>query len=91
MIHIILIINSLNQAHVVQASRNCIFKQTAIYWWGIDKNDIIGNTFDLEHNIKKEILEEIGIDAENGNIVKGLKSCYLKSLLLVTKGKLIVM
>lgn len=45
----------------------------------IDKGDINGEILDLEHNIKKEILEELGIEIENKNIVKSLKPCYLKS------------
>jgi len=46
---------------------------------GIDKGDIKGETLDLEHNIKKEILEELGIDVENTSIVKSLRPYYLKS------------
>lgn len=46
---------------------------------GIDKNDINGEFLDLEHNIKKEILEELGIDAEDESIVKSLKPCFLCS------------
>ena len=46
---------------------------------GIDKSDINGDILDLEHNIKKEILEELGIEVENKSIVKSLKPCYLKS------------
>lgn len=46
---------------------------------GIDKNDIKGETLDLEHNIKKEILEELGIDSEDKTIVRSLQPCYLKS------------
>jgi len=46
---------------------------------GIDKEDIKGEILDLEHNIKKEILEELGIEAGNKDIVKSLKPCYLKS------------
>ncbi len=46
---------------------------------GIDKGDIKGDIIDLEHNIKKEILEELGIEVENKSIVKSLKPCYLKS------------
>lgn len=46
---------------------------------GIDKSDIKGEILDLEHNIKKEILEELGIEVENKSIVKSLKPCYLKS------------
>lgn len=46
---------------------------------GIDKNDIKGNKLDLKHNIKKEILEELGIDVENKNVVKELEPCFLKN------------
>ncbi|EHI96849.1 NUDIX hydrolase [Clostridium sp. DL-VIII] len=46
---------------------------------GIDKEDISGEFLNLEHNIKKEILEELGIQIENKDIVKKLKPCYLKS------------
>lgn len=46
---------------------------------GIDNSDINGEILDLEHNIKKEILEELGIEVENKSIVKSLKPCYLKS------------
>ncbi len=46
---------------------------------GIDKDDIKGDIIDLEHNIKKEVLEELGIKVENKSIVKSLKPCYLKS------------
>lgn len=46
---------------------------------GIDKNDIKGETLDLEHNIKKEILEELGINVKDKSIVKSLQPCYLNS------------
>ncbi|MGH4137087.1 hypothetical protein [Clostridium sp.] len=46
---------------------------------GIDKNDIKGDLLDLEHNIKKEILEELGIETADKSIVKSFKPCYLKS------------
>lgn len=46
---------------------------------GIDKEDISGEFLDLEHNIKKEILEELGIQIENRDIVGSLRPCYLKS------------
>ena len=46
---------------------------------GIDKSDLKGEILDLEHNVKKEILEELGIEVENKSIVKSLKPCYLKS------------
>lgn len=46
---------------------------------GIDKEDIKGEFLDLEHNIKKEISEELGIEVENKNIVRSLNPCYLKS------------
>ena len=46
---------------------------------GIDKDDIKGDVLDLDHNIRKEILEELGIEVENKSIVKNLRPCYLKS------------
>lgn len=46
---------------------------------GIDKEDVNGEFLDLEHNIEKEILEELGIQIENKAVVKSLKPCYLKS------------
>lgn len=46
---------------------------------GIDKNDIKGRLLDLEHNIKKEIFEELGIDVRDKNIVKELRPCFLKN------------
>ena len=45
---------------------------------GIDKDDINGEFLDLEHNIKKEIGEEIGIDVTDGNIVKDFRPYFLK-------------
>lgn len=46
---------------------------------GVDKDDIKGEILDLGHNIKKEILEELGIDAEDKSIVGSLQACLLKS------------
>jgi hypothetical protein len=46
---------------------------------GIDQNDIKENIFDLKHNIKKEILEEVFIDVEDKSMVKGVSPCFLKS------------
>ena len=46
---------------------------------GIDKNDIKGNSLDLDHNIEKEIFEELGIDVRDKNIVKELKPCFFKN------------
>lgn len=46
---------------------------------GIDKEDINGEILDLEHNIKKEIFEELGIVVEDKSIVKSFKPSYLKS------------
>ncbi|MEG1254931.1 hypothetical protein [Clostridium sp.] len=46
---------------------------------GIDKNDIEGDVFDLHHNIKKEIFEELGIDVADARIVKSLNPYVLKS------------
>ena len=46
---------------------------------GIDKGDINGNIIDLEHNIRKEIFEELGIDVDDKTVVKSFKPLYLKS------------
>lgn len=45
---------------------------------GIDKDDLNGNAIDIEHNIRKEISEEIGIDTYDYSLVKSLKPYYLK-------------
>lgn len=36
-----------------------------LFGGGIDKGDIKGNEIDLEHSAKKEIAEELGIDADD--------------------------
>lgn len=46
---------------------------------GIDRDDIDEDTINLEHNIKKEISEELGIEADDKNIVKEFKPYLLKS------------
>jgi 8-oxo-dGTP pyrophosphatase MutT (NUDIX family) len=46
---------------------------------GLDKGDIKGDIVDLEHNMRKEISEELGIDVNNSGIVKKLEPCYLES------------
>jgi len=45
---------------------------------GIDKDDINGDFLDMEHNIRKEIGEEIGIDTTDGNIVKDFRPYFFK-------------
>jgi 8-oxo-dGTP pyrophosphatase MutT (NUDIX family) len=46
---------------------------------GIDRGDIMGGIIDLRHSIEKEINEELGIDVDDGSIVKSLQPCFLKS------------
>lgn len=45
---------------------------------GIDKDDINGELLDLEHNIRKEIGEELGVDTTDENIVKDFRQYFLK-------------
>jgi len=45
---------------------------------GIDKDDINGEMLDLEHNIKKEIGEELGVDITDRNVVKSLSPYFFK-------------
>lgn len=45
---------------------------------GLDKDDIEGDEIDLEHNIKKELLEEAGINLEEEGLVSNLAIRYLK-------------
>lgn len=45
---------------------------------GIDKADLNGEWLDLEHNIRKEILEELGIDIDDKNIFKEFRPCFIK-------------
>ncbi|NMM62567.1 hypothetical protein HBE96_07650 [Clostridium sp. P21] len=45
---------------------------------GIDKDDIDGDLLDLEHNIRKEIFEELGLDTYDKNITKDFRPYFLK-------------
>jgi predicted NUDIX family phosphoesterase len=45
---------------------------------GLDRDDVRGNEIDLEHNIKKELQEEVGIDANDEKAASSLKLSYLK-------------
>ncbi|MCX6761590.1 MAG: hypothetical protein NTY33_01980 [Candidatus Moranbacteria bacterium] len=45
---------------------------------GLDRDDVRGNEIDLEHNIKKELQEEVGIDANDEKVASSLKLGYLK-------------
>lgn len=44
---------------------------------GLDNDDLRGRKFSLNHNIKKELLEEVGIDASDKEIVRSLRLEYL--------------
>lgn len=45
---------------------------------GLDNGDLREGFFDLEHNIKKELAEELGIDADDNVRVKNFSTAYLK-------------
>lgn len=45
---------------------------------GLDNGDLRDGFFDLEHNIKKELAEEFGIDADDNIRVKNFSTAYLK-------------
>lgn len=45
---------------------------------GIDKDDLDESLLDLEHNIRKEISEEIGLDTANKDIIKDFTPYVLK-------------
>jgi len=45
---------------------------------GIDNDDLRGDTFDFEHNIKKELTEELGIDTEDTQRIKSFELAYFK-------------
>jgi predicted NUDIX family phosphoesterase len=45
---------------------------------GLDHDDVRGSEIDLEHNIKKELREEVGIDVNEEKAVSDLKLKYLK-------------
>ncbi len=44
---------------------------------GLDFDDLSGKRLDLDHNIQKELMEEVGIDVKNKNLVKSLKLEYI--------------
>jgi 8-oxo-dGTP pyrophosphatase MutT (NUDIX family) len=46
---------------------------------GMDKGDIEGNLIDLNHNIRREIFEETGLDLTNEKLILDFKPKYLKS------------
>jgi 8-oxo-dGTP pyrophosphatase MutT (NUDIX family) len=46
---------------------------------GVDKGDVLGDRIDLEHCIRKEIKEEIGIDAGDPSAVKSFLPYLLKT------------
>lgn len=45
---------------------------------GLDNDDICGKVIDLEHNIKKELMEEVGIDADSEKMVEDFSIKYLR-------------
>jgi hypothetical protein len=45
---------------------------------GIDKADLNGEILDLEHNIRKEIAEELGLDTGDKSIIKDFKPYLIK-------------
>ena len=45
---------------------------------GLNNEDIRGNVIDLEHNIRKELLEEVGIDVDNEKLVGDFSIKYLR-------------
>lgn len=45
---------------------------------GIDDNDLRGDVFDFDHNISKELKEELDIDTEDKERVKNLRQAYFK-------------
>lgn len=45
---------------------------------GIDNDDLRGDIFDFEHNIKKELVEELGIDTEDTQRIKSFELAYFK-------------
>ncbi|ADY55270.1 NUDIX hydrolase [Syntrophobotulus glycolicus DSM 8271] len=46
---------------------------------GLDYSDIQGQYIDLTHNVRKELLEELGLDVNNKQVVLDLKPEYLKA------------
>ncbi len=45
---------------------------------GIDDNDLKGNMFDLQHNIQRELEEELGIDVTDTERVGSFREVYFK-------------
>jgi 8-oxo-dGTP pyrophosphatase MutT (NUDIX family) len=45
---------------------------------GIDDHDIRDGVFDLDHNTKKELREELGIDADDAGLVSSFAPAYFK-------------
>ena len=45
---------------------------------GLDKDDIRGTVIDLEHNIRKELSEEVGIDVDSEDLVTDFGIRYLR-------------
>ncbi len=45
---------------------------------GIDSDDLRGDVFDFEHNIKKELAEELGIDIGDQSRIKSFDLAYFK-------------
>lgn len=62
----------------IMGKDTCTPEKLQLAGGGIDKEDINGDMLDLEHNIKKEISEELGIDINDKYIVKGFKPYLLK-------------
>jgi 8-oxo-dGTP pyrophosphatase MutT (NUDIX family) len=58
-----------------QTSRSGIYQ---LCGGGIDNDDVKGDTFDFEHNIVKELQEELGIDAYDTQRVQSFELAYLK-------------
>lgn len=81
--------NNMHTACVIEtADENLVFGLTgkntakAGIWQcvggGLDQDDVEGCEINLEHNIKKELQEEVGIDADDEKIASELKLKYLK-------------
>lgn len=58
-----------------QTSRSGIYQ---LCGGGIDNDDLRDTVFDLSHNIKKELKEELGIDADNSKQIKTFELAYFK-------------
>jgi 8-oxo-dGTP pyrophosphatase MutT (NUDIX family) len=46
---------------------------------GIDQRDLFGDRIDLDHNIRSEIAEELGVDVSDGSMVKTFTRYAIKS------------